>query len=98
MKRDEVLKILAANRERLKEFSVKSLAIFGSVARDEATDASDIDLLVEFEEGHPTGLFEFIALMNRLEDLLGCKVDLVMVDALRAEFREQVLKEAIRAA
>jgi predicted nucleotidyltransferase len=53
---------------------------------------------VEFDEGHPKGLFEFISVMNFLEDLLGCKVDLVMLDGIRKEFREQVLKEAIRAA
>ena len=98
MKRDEVLRILAANRKKLAELSVKSLAIFGSVARDEATDASDVDLLVEFEKGHPTGLFEFFGVSQFLEDALGCKVDLVMPDALRKEFKDEVLKEAIRAA
>ena len=98
MKRDQVLKVLAANREHLKEFSVKSLAIFGSVARDEATDASDIDVLVEFEEDKPVGLFGFIRLMHFLQEILGCKVDLATPDALREEMREQILKEAIRAA
>ena len=95
MKRDEVLKILAANRERLKEFSVKSLAIFGSVARDEATDASDIDLLVEFEEDSHVGLFRFIDLKLFLEELLGCKVDLATLDCIRERMRERVAKEAI---
>ena len=55
MKRDEVLKILADQRDTLKAFSVKSLSLFGSVARDEATEASDVDLLVEFDR--PVGLF-----------------------------------------
>ena len=98
MKRDEALRILAANRERLKEFSVKSLAIFGSVARDEATDASDIDVLVEFEEGKSVGLFAFIRLMHYLQDILGCKVDLATPDALRKEMRDDILREAINAA
>jgi predicted nucleotidyltransferase len=98
MRRDEALQILAGSRDKLRELSIKSLALFGSVARDEATDSSDIDLLVEFEAGRPSGLFEFIRVMNYLEDLLGCKVDLVMLDALRKEFREQVLRAAIRAA
>ena len=80
------------------EFGVKSLSVFGSVARDEAAEGSDVDILVEYEDGNPSGLFAFITLMNRLEDLLGCKVDLVMSDALRKELREQILKEAIRAA
>jgi hypothetical protein len=98
MKREHVLKILSENRQALRDRSVKSLAIFGSVARDEATDASDVDLLVEFDAGHPKGLFEFIGVMNFLEDLLGCKVDLVMTDGIRKELREQVLREAIHAA
>ncbi len=98
MKRDEALEILSANRERLKDFSVKSLAIFGSVARNEATDASDIDILVEFEEGRSVGLFLFVRLQRFLAEILGCKVDLATPDALREEMREQILKEAIHAA
>lgn len=98
MKRDEALRILADNRERLKEFYVKSLAIFGSVARDEATDASDIDVLVEFEEGKSVGLFEFIRLMHFLQEILDCKVDLATPDALREEMRDEILREAIHAA
>jgi hypothetical protein len=98
MKRDEVLRILAANRERFKDFSVESLSIFGSVAKDEASDASDVDVLVRFQEGARVGLFKFIALKHCLEEILGCKVDLTTPDALRKEMREQVLREAIRAA
>ena len=56
--RDSVLKILAEHRDELHQrFGVKSLALFGSVARGEATETSDVDLLVEFE--HPVGLFHF---------------------------------------
>jgi predicted nucleotidyltransferase len=98
MRRREALDILAAHREELRDLFIKSLSLFGSVARDEATDASDVDVLVEFEEGHPTGLFEFIGVMNFLEDILGHKVDLVMPEGLRTEFREEVFREAIRAA
>ena len=99
MKRDDALEILSANQERLlKDFSVKSLSIFGSVARDEATDVSDIDVLVEFQEGKIVGLFEFIRLMHFLEKILGCKVDLATPNALRKEMREEILREAIHAA
>ena len=98
MKRDEVLRILAENRERLKGFPVKSLAIFGSVARDEASEASDVDVLVEFEPDQPVGLFSFIRLMHCLQEILGCRVDLTTAEGLRSEMREEILKEAIRAA
>jgi predicted nucleotidyltransferase len=56
MKRDQVLKILTEHRLELRDkFGVKSLALFGSVARDEASQTSDVDLLVEFEQ--PVGTF-----------------------------------------
>ena len=80
----------------MRQFSVASLSIFGSVARGEATETSDSDILVEFNG--PVGLFAFIGLQQHLEELLGCKVDLVTPDALRQEMRERILKEAIRAA
>jgi len=96
--RDDVLAILAKNRATLKEYSVKSLFIFGSVARNEATETSDVDVLVEFEQGKPVGLFLFIRLKQFLEGILGCPVDLATPEALREQMRDQILKEAIRAA
>ena len=98
MKRDEALKILMASQGRLGEFCVKSLAIFGSVARDEATESSDVDVLGEFDEESQVGLFTFIRLKQFLAELLGCTVDLVTAQALRQEMREQILPEAIHAA
>jgi predicted nucleotidyltransferase len=98
MRKDEVLKNLAAHRDRIKGFSVKSLAIFGSVARGEAAPSSDVDVLVEFEPGKPAGLLLFIALKQYLEEILGCPVDLVTPNALRERMRDQVLREAIYAA
>ena len=98
MKRDNALKILAANQERLKDFSVKSLSVFGSVARDEATETVDIDVRVKFQEGKSVGLFLFLRLQRFLAEILGCKVDLTTPDALRKEMREQIKKEAIHAA
>jgi hypothetical protein len=95
MKREEALTILSANRERLREFSVKSLAVFGSVARDEAAAGSDVDILVEFEAGARIGLFEFIGLKQFLEGILHCPVDLATADAVRERLRARVLKEAI---
>jgi predicted nucleotidyltransferase len=50
MKRDEVLAIIEAHREQLQKLGVKSLSLFGSVARNEAHAGSDVDLLVEFNQ------------------------------------------------
>jgi predicted nucleotidyltransferase len=96
MKRSDALKIIAAHQTDLAKFKVKSLAIFGSVARDEARPDSDIDLLVEFSE--PVGLFEFIALKEYLEGLLNARVDLATEPALKKQMKAQILKEAVRAA
>ena len=98
MKLKEAQRVLSARRARLKDYHVKSLAVFGSVARDEACGASDIDLLVEFEDGARIGLFELIELKQFLEGLLGCSVDLGTPDALRPRIRDRVLREAVRVA
>ena len=96
MKRDDVLRILSGHRQDLDRFKVKSLAIFGSVARDQARADSDIDILVEFSE--PVGIFEFLDLKEYLESILSGRVDLATEQALKKQLREQILKEAIRAA
>lgn len=72
---------------------MKSLAVFGSVARGEMGPDSDVDLLVEFESS--PGFNGYMALKFYLEDLLGRKVDLVMRNALKPWARDIVLKEKI---
>jgi hypothetical protein len=74
---------------------VKSLLLFGSVARDEARSNSDIDLLVEFDR--PVGLFTFVRVQRYLEEILGRSIDLGTSDSLKPYLREPVLREAIRA-
>jgi len=93
MKCDEVVRRLDDHRDEIAEFGVKSLALFGSVARDEAQSGSDVDILVEFDR--PVGLFEFIDLKNYLEKLLGSRVDLGTPASLKPRLRERVLKEAV---
>jgi len=94
MKQDVVLQILKQkNAELAREFGVKSLAVFGSVARDAATAASDVDLLVEFDR--PVGYFGLFALQDYLENLLGCSVDLGTPESLKPAIRERVIGEAI---
>ena len=70
----------------------KYVLVFGSVARNEAGSASDIDLLVQLESGR--SLLDIIAIKQDLEDLLGYKVDVVTEASLSPYIREQVLKEA----
>ena len=95
MKRKQAIQLLRQNRKELvEEHDVQSLFLFGSVARDEALPDSDIDILVEFSR--PVGLFHFIALQQRLEDILGCKVDLGTPRSLKPYIKQEVLQEAVR--
>jgi len=97
MKQDNVLQLLKQkNTEMERQFGVKSLLLFGSVARDEATPISDVDLLVEFNR--PVGYFGLFALQDYLEKLLGCSVDLGTPDSLKPYVRERVMGELIRVA
>ena len=83
MRRDEALAMLADELDALRAaHGVASLTLFGSVARDEARPDSDVDLLVEFQQ--PVGAFAFLALKERLEQVLGRRVALVTPRALEA--------------
>jgi predicted nucleotidyltransferase len=94
MQRNEVLKILADHRDVMhQQFGVKSLALFGSLARDEATKTSDVDLLVAF--ARPVGLFGLYALQDYLVRLLGCAVDVGTLGSLKPRIRARVLAESL---
>jgi len=84
-KRDEILRIA-------KLYGVRDLRLFGSVSRLEDKPGSDIDLLVRLESGRT--LLDIVALKQDLEELLGCRVDVVTEDAVSPYIREQILKEA----
>jgi predicted nucleotidyltransferase len=95
VKRDEILEILAENKKILSaEFGVKELSLFGSMARDEAHDESDLDVLVVFNG--PATSKRYFGVQFYLEDLFGCDVDLVTDKALRPEIRPHVERDAIR--
>lgn len=97
MKRDNVIRLLHQEIQDLtSRYNISALSVFGSVARDEARADSDVDILVEFNQ--PVGLFQFIELQQRLEAVLGCKVDLGTLRSLKPRIKEQVLEEAIRVA
>ncbi len=76
-----------------KEYNVKNLGVFGSVARGDNTMASDIDLLVEFVR--PIGLFKFIELEQFLSKSLGGKVEIVTKNALKPQIKEEILQEVV---
>jgi len=96
MNRQDILKIFAEHRSEIESrFGVISLLLFGSAARDEVMEKSDVDILVTFAK--TPGIFGFLELKEYLEKILQCSVDLVTRNALKKQFRDQILKEAIHA-
>lgn len=95
-RREDILKALRDSRATLEAFGVARLSLFGSFARDEGRDDSDVDLLVEFNR--PVGLFEFVRLQRQLAEVVGHPVDLVTPAALKPQLRDRILGEAVVAA
>jgi len=85
-KRNEIQQIAA-------RYGARNIRVFGSVARDEATDASDVDFLAEMEPGR--SLFDLGGLYADLHDLLQCPVDVVTENSVSEYIRNRVLSEAV---
>ncbi len=92
MKRDEALAILSQHQSELAAFGLRRLALFGSVARDEAGPESDVDVLVDFE-GEPT-FRRYTGLYDCLESLFHCSVDLVTESSVRPVLRPYIEEDA----
>ena len=75
------------------QYGARNVRIFGSVARGEAGPDSDVDVLVDLEPGR--SLFDLGGLLMELQDLLGCRVDVVTEQGLRPRIRARVLREAV---
>jgi hypothetical protein len=90
---EEIKSLLVRNKSRLSlEYGVTELAVFGSYSRNDQTEQSDIDILVDFDR--PVGL-EFIELAVELESLLDAKVDLVSKNGIKPRYFEFVKNELI---
>ena len=85
-KREDILRIA-------REYGAYNVRIFGSVARGDDDDQSDIDLLVDMERGR--SLMSLAGLLVDLEELLECQVDVVPEDSLRERIKSRVLQEAV---
>ena len=94
MNKQQAIQTLANSKDELaKLYGVSRLALFGSTARDSATENSDVDILVGFDGAADSK--RYFGVQFYLEDLLGCSVDLVTEKALRAELRNHIEQEAI---
>lgn len=98
MDRQQIITILKGQKDLLRRFSVKKVYLFGSSARNEATDASDVDLIVEFDQNARVSLFQFSRLRRELSQVLDCDVDLATPDSLHKDLKVEILKEAVHAA
>ena len=90
----EIIERVESHKAELRNFHVRSLALFGSTARDEAGPESDVDMLVEFDE--PVDLFVFCDVEAFLARVVGRNVDLVLQDSVKPLLRERILAEAVR--
>ena len=90
----EIQNTIAAEKDEIRRrYRAEIKGIFGSYARGDFDADSDLDLLVDFDEG--ANLFDLVGLQQFLEEKLGCKVDLVSRRSLRAELRTSILNEMI---
>jgi predicted nucleotidyltransferase len=94
LNREQILATIDAHADELRRLGARSLALFGSVARGEGSDSSDIDLLVELQ---PKTFDSYMDVKLYLEKVLGRKVDLVLADAIKPRLRSVILAEAVRA-
>jgi len=95
MTRDDILATIHANEAELRKLQVNELALFGSFARGDQTDSSDIDFYVEFDR---KTFDNYMGLRRLLERLFPRKIDLVIKSGIRPRLRDHILSEAIRAA
>ena len=90
--RREIIELLEGHRDEIKKFGVRKIGIFGSVARGEETEHSDVDVLVELDR---ETFDSYMGLLFFLEELFERKVDLVMKGAIKPAIRENVLSETV---
>ena len=96
MEQKTVISKIRKHRLHLTKLGVKSLALFGSIARNEATSTSDVDILVEFE-GRAT-FDRYMDTKFYLEELLGCKVDLVTPKAIKPRLKPYIMQDLVHVA
>jgi hypothetical protein len=97
MSRDEVLTTLRQHAPELQAEGILHLALFGSTARDEATPASDVDLMAEYDPNKRLSLLDIVGLQHQLEDLLGAKVDLCTRKLIKPILKPYVEADAVDA-
>jgi predicted nucleotidyltransferase len=97
MDRDIVIATLREHAQELRAAGIVHLRLHGSVARGQASDASDVDLIAEFDGSKRLSILDMVGLENRLRELLGAPVDLSPANTLKEPVREKAAREAVLA-
>jgi predicted nucleotidyltransferase len=95
MNRNTAITALQAHEAELKQLGVDHLYLFGSTARDEAHDDSDVDLFFDYQKGK-FGLFELMDVQERTSNILGRKADIMTRDSLHRTLRQRIEAAAVR--
>ena len=90
--RNKIMQVFENNSDKLRVYGIKQIGLFGSYARDEQKEDSDVDIIVDFEEGK-LNFRNYMGLALFLEDLLNKRVDLVIQKDLREEIRPNVMED-----
>jgi uncharacterized protein len=93
---DDVRRLIQFEKNVLHARGVTGLYVFGSVARGDTAETSDLDLMIDYDPGSGFNLFDLAALQNYLAERCGKVVDLVTRDSVHRRIRERVYKEAVR--
>ena len=88
---NEIIEMLNNNMSNIEKFHISKMGLFGSFVRDEQNDASDIDILVEFEDGHET-FDNYMDLKFFLEELFDRKVDVVVFDSIKPSLKPGIMR------
>jgi len=94
MNKEEILKRIRENKDKIRSFGVKRIGISGLFVRGEEKEGSDVDVIVEFEEGNKN-FDNFINLAFHLEDLLGRKVDLLTPEGISPHIKPYIEREIV---
>jgi len=96
MNKQDILNDLKSQQDKYNnKFGIKFIGLFGSFARDEANEKSDIDILYEIEENKKLSMFSYLKLINELEDNFHKKIDLVREATLKSQIKDYVYKDLV---
>ncbi len=95
MKRADAITLLQAHEAQLKQLGVLTLYMFGSTAREEAREGSDVDLFFDYDKGK-LALFQLMDVKEYTSEILGCKADIMTRDSIHRVLREEIEASAIR--